>query len=314
MRTTFGIKNMQPLKKKTVVAIGVFDGVHLGHRMIIKKAIKEARRIKGEAVVLTFDPHPLYILDHIRRPPRLMSLAHKLNIFKELGLDTCLVIKFDRKFSRLTPEEFIKRVLVDKLNASKVLVGKNFVFGKNKKGTPKTLKRLSKKYGFLIERLNPLRMDGKIISSSLLRQLIANGDLRTASILLGRPVSVLGTVVTGKGLGRILGFPTANVNPHHEVIPPSGVYAVKIKLQNKLFNGILSMGRRPTFEFDKNIEPTIEAHIFGFNKNIYGKDLEILFIKKIRGERPFSSHESLVKQIRRDVKIARKITGNKKIF
>jgi len=306
MKTVFGLKNLKKSLKKGVVTIGVFDGVHKGHALIIKKLVKYARRAKGEAVVLTFDPHPWHALHPKGRPPRIMSLAHKLRIFDELGADACVVIKFDRRFSRFTPERFIKKILVDKLNVSRVIVGENFIFGKGGRGTLAVLRRFGKRYHFAVEDISPLKRNGRIISSSRIRGLISRGQLSLAQSLLGRPVSILGTVAYGYGRGRIIGFPTANIDPHHEVIPPAGVYSAKIMLHYKIFNGILNIGRCPTFKSDKDVEPTVEVHIFNFNRDIYGKDLEILFIKKIRDERCFSSKENLIEQIKRDERRAKR--------
>lgn len=306
MKTVFGLKNLKKSLKKGIVTIGVFDGVHKGHMLIIKKLVKYAGRLKGEAAVLTFDPHPWHALHPKGHPPRIMSLAHKLRIFEELGVDLCIVIKFDRRFSRFTPERFIKKILVDKLNVSKVIVGENFSFGKGRAGTLATLRRFGKMYDFSVEDISPLKKGGRIISSSRIRVLISRGQLSLAQSLLGRPVSILGTVAHGYGRGRIIGFPTANIDPHHEVIPPRGVYHVKIMLHYKLFNGILNIGKCPTFESDRDVEPTVEVHIFNFNRDIYGRDLEILFVKKIRNERCFSSKENLIEQIKRDERRARR--------
>jgi riboflavin kinase/FMN adenylyltransferase len=306
MKVIYGPRGIRRLPKKSIVTIGVFDGVHIGHRRIIKKVVKKAKYLGASSVVVTFDPHPLYVVHPTARPPRIMSLQHKLEILKELGIDICLVIRFSKKFSSLRNEGFVKRILVDKLNTSKVIIGENFKFGKDKKGTLKALLRLGEKYSFSVEGLKAVRKKGRIVSSSLIRELISRGDLRGASRLLERPVSVLGTVVGGHGRGRIIGFPTANIDPHHEVIPPSGVYAVKIRLQNRMFNGILNIGKCPTFKSKTDVEPTIEVHIFNFNKNIYGKNIEILFMKAIRKEKCFSSKEDLNRQIKRDVKLTKR--------
>jgi len=223
-----------------------------------------------------------------------------------------VVIRFDRRFSNLSPERFVEDVLADRLNAVRVVVGDNFVFGDEQRGSLATLKRLGKRYNFAVENIKPVKAGRRVISSSHIRHLIAMGDLSAAGRLLGRPVSVLGTVIHGDKRGRIIGYPTANINPHHESIPPSGVYAVKIKLQNKLFNGILNIGRCPTFKPYKDVEPTIEVHIFDFKRAIYGRDLEILFVKEIRRERHFADKQDLIRQIRRDEKKARIILSAKR--
>jgi riboflavin kinase/FMN adenylyltransferase len=307
MKIHYGIRHLSPLSQRTVVTVGVFDGVHRGHQLIIKRVRQAARGTKGKAVVVTFDPHPLHVLDVRHRPPRLMSLAHKLKLFEELGVDICIVISFTKRFARLSPQRFIKDVLVDRLRVSRILVGDNFAFGKNRQGTSLVLERLAQHYRFSVHHVKPLKSKKDVISSSRIRALIAQGDLSRASRLLGRPVAVLGTVTRGYGRGRIIGYPTANINPHHEAIPPSGVYAVKIKLQNKLFNGIVNIGRCPTFKQATDVEPTIEVHIFNFHKNLYGKDIEIVFIKKIRSEKRFEHKDDLVRQIRNDEKRARTI-------
>ena len=220
-------------------------------------------------------------------------------------MDRCVVIRFNRRFSNLSPERFVKGILVDRLNAARVVVGDNFVFGNGQKGSPATLKRLGRRYDFSVESIKPVKAGSRVISSSHIRHLISMGDLSAAARLLGRPVSVLGTVIHGDKRGRIIGYPTANINPHHESIPRSGVYAVKIKLQNKLFNGILNIGRCPTFKPYKDAEPTIEVHIFNFKRTIYGRDLEIFFVKEIRRERHFADKQDLIRQIRSDAKKAR---------
>jgi len=300
MKIICGMSKIKRLPRKTVIAIGVFDGVHRGHRVIIKRAVSLAHRAGLKALILTFDPHPYHALHPHLRPPRIMSLDHRLKFFKELGVDICVVIRFDRRFSRLTAEGFAKYVLSEKLNAKKVIVGENFAFGSGKKGTKMALKKYGKRYNFSVECIKPVKARKRIISSSYIRRLITEGKLKNAARLLGRPVSVLGTVTRGDSRGRIIGFPTANINPHHEVIPPSGVYSVNIRLQYKAFNGILNIGKCPTFKSNIDTEPTIEVHIFDFERDIYGCDLEILFVKKIRDEKCFSTREALVGQIRKD--------------
>ncbi|OGW53701.1 MAG: riboflavin biosynthesis protein RibF [Nitrospirae bacterium RBG_13_43_8] len=208
----------------------------------------------------------------------------------------------------MTAEKFVKKVLA-KIRIDEIIVGKNFFFGRNKKGSLKDLKKYSGIYGYRVSVTENVKSYGRIISSTWIRSLILKGDLEKASRLLLRPVTVLGTVIEGRKRGRIIGYATANIDPHHEVIPPSGVYVVKIKLDNKLYKGILNIGIRPTFDenVSGNIEPTIEVHIFDFNKYIYGKDLEIIFLKKIRNEKKFRDLFHLRKQIEKDEKEAKLI-------
>lgn len=295
--------------KRSVVAIGIFDGVHLGHRAVIRRAASRAKRLGIKSIVLTFDPHPAKILHPLKAPLLLMSLEHRLRLIGEMGVNICAVAEFDREISFLEPQEFVRDYLVGRLRAKEVIVGPDFHFGKERKGNIGLLKEMGRELGFTTEVAKPVKVQGQVLSSTKIRNLIESGDLKKAQKFMGRPVAVLGTVMKGSRLGRFLGYPTANVDPHHEVIPPSGVYAVKIKFADKLYNGVLNIGRRPTFLRKKSaeIEPVIEVHIFDFKDKIYGKDLEIEFIKKIRQERKFPSRRALIKRIKLDEARARGI-------
>jgi len=307
---------------RCVATIGIFDGVHIGHQEIIKAVVRRAKKLSLKSVAITFDPHPLKVLEPKNAPPLLISLKHRLRLIKELGIDSCLVINFTKSFSLLDPETFVKNVLLDKLRVKELYVGENFCLGKARSGDASFLKEMGKKHGFAVHSVSFIKKNRVVVSSTQIRNLIIKGDLDTASRLLKRPVSVLGTVVKGAALGRELGYPTANINPHHEAIPPAGVYVIKIKLLNKQYGGILNIGRRPTLtqllsaragltgRKAQEAEPTIEAHIFDFKGRIYGKDIEVYFVKKIRDESKFSSKEKLISQIRRDEIKARKILGS----
>lgn len=289
---------------KVIAAIGIFDGVHLGHRRIIKAAVRAAKRMRGRSVIITFDPHPLKILRPHKPIPSIMSTAHRMRLICELGADVCAVIKFTRRFSELKPRDFIKKVLVDRFKASKLFIGSNFAFGKNNAGSAALLKRLGPEYGFKVAIVPMVKVNGRAVSSTAIRNLIIRGKIKEASRMLGRPVTVFGTVVSGASRGRLLGYPTANIDPHHEAIPPSGVYAVRVKLGNKRFGGALFIGHRPTFS---EREPVIEAHIFDFRSMIYGEDVEVTFIKRLRGVRKFPNQQKLIEQIKKDDINARKI-------
>lgn len=290
--------------KKTVAAIGIFDGVHLGHKAIIKSAVRRARAIKGESVVITFDPHPLKVLQPHKPIPLLMSTAHRVKLISELGVDACLVLKFDKKFSNLKPHIFVKKILVDKLKVSELYIGSDFVFGKECQGNAITLQKYGWRYGFKVKIMPMVKLAGGVVSSTAIRRLIIRGRLKEAAHMLGRPVTVFGTVKRGAHRGRTLGYPTANIDPHHEAIPPSGVYAVWVRLRNRKYGGASYIGTRPTF---KEREPVIEVHIFNFRKLIYGEDIEIIFVKRLHGDRKFSSQQELVEQIKRDDINARRI-------
>lgn len=290
--------------KKTIAAIGIFDGVHLGHKAIIKSAIRRARAIRGKSVVITFHPHPLKILQPDRPIPLLMSTKHRLRLIGELGVNICLLIRFNKRFSNLQPRDFVKKILVEKLNVCEVYIGSDFVFGKDGMGNAILLKKYGRCYGFKVKIMPMIKIAGKVVSSTMIRNLIMKGRLDEAAKMLGRPVTVFGTVVKGTRRGKLLGYPTANIDPHHETIPPSGVYAVWVRVRNRKYGGALYIGTRPTF---KEAAPVIEVHIFNFRKLIYGEDVEIIFIKKLRSDRRFSSKQKLVEQIRKDNIIARRI-------
>jgi len=296
MKIIYGINKIKKFAKP-VVAMGVFDGLHRGHIMILKSAAKTAHYNNGTSVVVTFHPHP-------RRQESLYSLEHRLRLIASCGIDVCIVINFSRHFSAISPRDFIKNILLDKLGAQYVYVGKNFRFGKNASGDCHLLNQLAKEFNFKVKLFPVSQIHDRPISSTAIRSLIKAGDLEHAEKLLTRPVSVLGTVVRGVSLGRELGFPTANINPHHEVLPPAGIYIVKILLDDKEMHGLCYIGSRPTFEGRR--QKNIEVYIFNFNKNIYGKYLEVQFIKKIRADKKFPSSEALIKQIKKDVIIAQK--------
>ncbi len=278
--------------------MGVFDGVHRGHREILMAAVSKAREIAGTSVVLTFWPHP-------QKEESLYSLEHRLRIIGELGIDVCIVVNFTSHFAKTDALDFVKNVLADKIGAVYVYVGKDFRFGNKARGNLALLEKSGRTYGFQAKGFNIIKINGLAISSTLIRKLIKNGKIKEAESLLARPVSILGTVIKGTKLGRILGFPTANIDPHHEVIPAAGIYAVRIILGRNKFNGACYIGKRPTVSLHRKV--SVEAHIFNFHKNIYGKYLETQFVKKIRPDKKFLSLVLLAKQIKKDVIAAKKI-------
>ena len=304
MKVIYGINKIRKFKRP-VVALGVFDGVHRGHQHILESAVKIARRINGTAVVLTFDPHP-------QRAGDISSLEHRLRLIGQLGIEICIVINFNQKFAQISAEDFVREVLARKIGAVYICVGKNFRFGRQAGGDAGLLGKLAEFYNFKLKICRQVKVGHQPISSTSIRKLILKGKLKTAQRLLGRRVSILGSVIRGASLARRLGFPTANINPHHEVVPPSGVYIVEIILEGKKFYGVCSVGRKPTFNTQYAIRNTqyekhIEVHIFDFCKNIYGKQLEVIFIKKIRGQEKFSSLVLLAQQIQRDITFAKSL-------
>jgi len=298
MKIIYGINQIRKFKKP-VVALGVFDGVHRGHKEILRAAVEKARKIRGTSIALTFWPHP-------QKEESLYSLEHRLRLIAELGIDVCVVINFSRHFAKIKAKDFIKDILVDKIYAEYIYVGRNFKFGRNAEGNLAILNDLGKVYGFKARGFNIIKAAGLPISSTLIRSLIRRGKIRGAQRLLDRPVSILGTVIKGTSLGRILGFPTANINPHHEVIPDSGIYAVRIIFGKNKLKGACYIGTRPSIATG-NKKTNVEVYIFNFHRNIYWKDLEIQFVRKIRSDKKFANLTNLSNQIEKDVVSAKKI-------
>jgi len=304
MKTIYGLKNLKGKTVPSVVTIGVFDGVHTGHKKIIAQQLKEAKVDKLKPIVVTFDPHPTKVLQLRGRVLMLSSLSHRLKLLEDLGVELCVVISFNRNFSTKGAESFFKNILVKKLNMKKLVIGDKFSFGSEQLKSAAKLKRVAGSLGFRVKVITQKRYRGITISSSTVRHLIEAGKLNIASKLLARPVSVLGTVIHGRKRGRIIGFKTANIDPHHEAIPPSGVYAVYSKVGRVRYKSVLNIGRRPTFN---EKDPSIEVHIFGINKNLYKKDIEVSFLKKIRPEKRFVNEDTLRAQIIKDSFTARKL-------
>lgn len=298
MKLVFGLNRIKKFRK-AVVALGVFDGVHRGHRRVLRAAVVKARSIKGTSVALTFWPHP-------QRQDSLYSLQHRLRLIRDLGIFVSVVINFDKRFSRMPAVSFIEKVLIGRLGARYVYVGRNFRFGKGALGSVNTLKYFAGRGKFGLRIFEVMKFKNRPISSTYIRSLIKGGDLITAENLLGRPVSILGTVIRGKSLGKRLGFPTANIKAHHEVIPPAGIYAVKVIFMDKVLKGACYIGIRPSIKI-KNRKIHIEVHLFNFKNKIYGRYLEIQFVKKIREDKKFATLKSLAAQMKIDVKNAKKI-------
>ncbi|MDD5504237.1 MAG: bifunctional riboflavin kinase/FAD synthetase [Candidatus Omnitrophica bacterium] len=284
--------------KPSAVAVGVFDGFHSGHKKILGCLLNLSRKKRLRPVVVTFFPHPDNVLSGRKKALMLCSLKHRLRLFSDAGISLCVVLKFDRVMAEMPCDVFIKQVLIDGIGMRSLVAGEGFCLGKERSGSNDGLKEIAARLGFGLRIVSPKRHKKRIISSSIIRRLIERGDIKQAAKLLNRPVSVLGTVIHGRKKGRKIGFRTANIDPHHEVIPPRGVYAAYTVIGTKTYKSVVNIGQRPTFD---GKEANVETHIFGLRRNIYGKDIEICFIKKLRPEIKFKDQALLGLQIKKDI-------------
>lgn len=288
-----------------VVTIGNFDGVHRGHQHIFHKVLREARQEKSKAVVITFEPHPKMVLHPERQPFYLItSREEKISRIAETGIDGLLLIPFSLEFSHTTARQFIHSILWDRLRIKKILIGHDYTFGRDKEGNETMLAAAGEKLGFAVEVIGAFNVGDTVISSTLTRNLILSGRVKEAALCLGRPYNLGGEVIAGHRRGRALGFPTANLRPDKALVPARGIYAVRLLLAGKEHQGVMNIGFNPTFS-DNTL--SVEAYIFDFDEDIYGKTLEVLFIDRIRDEMKFDGPARLVEQIRRDVESAREI-------
>ena len=287
-----------PERPGTIVTIGNFDGVHSGHRKILRAVLESARRSNSLAVVVTFDPHPLSVVRPGEAPPLLMTLRQRLTFFEKLGLGAALVLRFDRTLSLLNPEEFVRRIVVDTLRARSVLVGANFRFGHRQAGDVKKLGELGRKFGFKVETIPPVVVRGMVVSSTEIRRAVREGDVARAARLLGRPYSLEGEIVAGSGQGRRLVVPTLNLLTVQELLPPIGVYVTQTRVGGRLYQSATNVGIRPTFDGRRL---TIESHLFEFSGEIRSGPMELLFWKRLRDEMKFGGPEVLRQQIDKDL-------------
>jgi len=290
--------------KKTCAAIGIFDGVHRGHQYLIKELLSTARRLKVKPIVITFSPHPAHVLRPDLKLGYLTSLSDRFRLLKGLGIVACVVVHFNRSFASIEPQKFIKDILVKKLGVKAIFVGEDFRFGKDRNGDIALFQSFASEYGYEIHAVPALKQGREIISSTRIRKAVSEGKLTEAARLLGRLVFVSGAVVKGSERGKGLGFPTANIAYEADILPPQGVYAVRMIIGKKSYPAMANLGMRPTFD-KKNIELHLEVHIFDFSKNIYGQQVQVEFLKKIRNEKEFPNPQALIQQIQKDAVLAR---------
>ncbi len=294
--------------RKVCLAIGVFDGVHLGHQQIIRQTLADARKHDGIAVVLTFDRHPSVIIAPARVPPLIYSLPRKIRTIESLGMDTLLLIHFDRAFSEQTGEIFIRQLARDLGHIHSICVGADFVFGQHRSGNVALLQKLGAELNFTVHAVAAVALDGQIVSSTRVREAIRAGDFDAASQMLGRPYTLAATIVEGDKLGHQLGFPTANLDTSGFVLPPNGVYAAHATVGGQTHRAVVNFGYRPTLP-QATPQLRVEVHLLDFNGQIYGEEMEVAFTARLRAEMKFSSLESLREQIGRDVAAARELMG-----
>lgn len=307
MKAIFGISKIKPSRNKNVLAIGIFDGVHVGHRALLRQAVMRARALGIGAAVLTFHPHPVHVLHPKHYQPLISSLDYRLQLLEQLGIDQTIVVRFTKKFAALSAEQFIKKYLVKKICPVEIFVGDDFRFGENRGGTIDYFVCAGQQFGFKVNGIQTVKTSAEKVGSTAIRQLIAGGHLSKAEKLLARKVSILGRVVKGDGRGKRLGFPTANIELDGEVLlPPSGVYAAYVTYKKKKYSSMVNIGHCPTFASTKKTL-CCEAHIFGFTGNLYNQNILIEFVKKIRNEKLFASSEMLIQQLSQDKKAALKI-------
>lgn len=293
------LQSLQSFDKRSVVTIGSFDGVHLGHQAILKQVKDRAAELGLPAVAMTFEPQPQESFSGEKAPARLMRLRDKVEALLEFGLDHVLCLHFNTALSKLTANEFVKLVLVDGLGTEHLIVGDDFRFGCDRSGDFKMLSEMGAVFGFAVQDTETLEVEGERVSSTLLRQVLRQADFDRASQLLGRPFSIKGRVVYGQQLGRELGFPTANVQLNRYSAPLSGVYAVLVEIDGRTYQGAANVGVRPTV--GDLVKPVLEVHLLDFTSDLYGTRIDVVFVTKIRDEEKFTTLDKLVESIQRDV-------------
>jgi riboflavin kinase/FMN adenylyltransferase len=300
-----GIENIQRSLRNPVLTIGNFDGVHRGHQALFRKATEWAEKLGGESVVLTFHPHPLQVLAPGQGPVFITPHERKLELIALCGVDVAIVVPFSKQFAQISARDFVKTLLVDRIGPKAIIVGQDYRFGYRREGDTEFLQRMGNQYGFRVETVSGVQMDGTVVSSTLIRQLIHEGDLREANRLLGRPYEIAGVVVPGHQRGgRLLGFPTANIGLAAQAPPKPGVYAVEVEVGERTYGGAANVGYNPTFG---GTELSVEVFLFDFDQNIYEESIRVHFVERLRDEKRFSGADELAVQIRKDVEKAKEI-------
>ncbi len=304
MKIIRAANELKPQDRKVCLAIGFFDGVHLGHQQIIRQTIADARQHEALSLVITFDQHPSAVVAPSRVPPLIYSLAQKTRVIGSLGGDALLLIHFDRAFSEQSGEAFVRGLVRDLGHIQSLCVGSNFVFGHKRGGNVALLKTLGTELKFTVHGMAAVSLDGKTVSSTRIRESIRYGDLDAAGQMLGRPYSLAGKIIRGDQLGHQLGFPTANLDVTGLLLPPHGVYTVHALVEGKAHRAVVNIGSRPTVQ-NPTPQTRVEAHLLDFKGDLYGEEMELVFAEKLRDEKKFPSLDALKAQIARDIEEAR---------
>ncbi len=309
MQIYYDLETPAEFFQESIVTVGVFDGLHIGHQAVIHHVLTQSKKFRLASVVLTFDPPPLAFLVPEKCPPALTTLPKKIEILEHLGVDAVVFARFDAYLQQMSPDTFVQQVLLQRLYARQVIIGYDWQFGKGRSGNAEALKQLGERYQFGVTIVGSIQLHGAPVHSTRIREAISKSNLDLVSELLGRRYSIMGEIVQGEGRGRQIGFPTANIDAGNQMLPPSGVYASQVKLEGCMFDGVTNMGTRPTFDGEKF---QIETHLFDFEKIVYGKEIEIFFIEKIRTEQKFPNPETLIDQIKQDIVQAKAILNQMK--
>ena len=298
MRLFHGTDNAE-IQRPTVLTLGVFDGLHLGHQLIMSTVVERARAVGAVPTVITFDPHPRAVLHPQSAPPLLQTFDQKIEGFGVLGIEQTIVVNFTKEFSTISAEHFLRDLVMDRLHSREVYLGKGFAFGHNREGNIELLQRLGDELGFVAGEVPEVRLRGHRVSSSKIRDLLARGQVNLARRMLGRPYGVEGRVERGSERGHTLGFPTANLHPHNRVIPRNGVYVTGTLIEGQWRRSVTNIGLRPTF--GDALEPSVETFVLNWDGDLYGDVIRVRFLYRLRDERRFSSVDELKTQISRDV-------------
>lgn len=287
----------------------MFDGVHLGHQEVLTCTRAWADSVDAPALVMTFDIHPRQLLS--TAPAMITSLEHRLLLFEQARMDAALILPFNDRLASLSAEQFVREILVDQLACRQVVLGFDARFGCDRQGDAAFLRSIGEDLQIQVREVEASQLNGSVISSTAIREAVAGGDLKTASAMLSRPVSVLGTVVHGLGLGRQLGFPTLNLDPHHELHPPQGVYFSRTRCGDTTWNSITNVGHRPTEHARCPEDLLIESHLLDYQGDLYGQTVEVFFLEQLRGEMRFDSHDTLARQVHKDITSAKAFFENR---